>query len=77
MGERTFESCGDTLTVKFDDSQETKDKVFQYLLDNYFFKHESFCGESIMQSDNPQIEASWIMSELADDIIKFDVDYGD
>ena len=77
MTERTYDSLGDKVTVTFDDSQEAKDKVFQYLMDNYFFKYESFCGESICQSDDPQIYAPHVMSTIAEDIIKFEVEYED
>lgn len=39
----------------------------------YYLKHEAFVGEVIMQADNPQIEASWYLSEIADNIIEFKV----
>lgn len=66
----------DSLDVKvsFEDSQELRDKVFKKVLD-YYLEHEAFNGESIMQSDNPQIFAPMVMSEIADEIIKFDVEW--
>ncbi len=56
--------------AEFNDSQEIKEKVFQKVLE-YFKEHEAFSGESILQSDNPIIEAPHVMAEIADDIIKF------
>lgn len=64
-------------TVSYEDSPEMHKKVFDHLIENYFKKHGSYCGESIMQSDDPQIYAPELLSEIADDIIKFEVDYGD
>lgn len=43
----------------------------------YFKKHECFSGESIMQMDNPQIEAPELMADIADDILKFKFTYKD
>lgn len=63
-------------TVTYDDSQEAMQAVFDRVL-KYYFEHESFCGESICQSDNPIIDAPNAMAEIADNILKFDVDYGD
>ncbi len=64
----------DDFTVKYDDSHETKYKVFDRLIE-FFVKHKLFNGESICQRDVPQIEAPMLLSEIADDIIKFDVDW--
>lgn len=64
------------FTVEFDDSQETKNKVFDALI-NWYCKVQAFTGESIMQSDDPQIEAAPFLSDLADDVIKFDITYKD
>ena len=38
-----YEEC----TVKFDDSEDIKNKVFEHIM-NYYKEHEAFCGESIM-----------------------------
>ena len=65
------------MVIRFDDSQEIKDKVFESLIEDYYLKYGSFCGESIMQSDDPIIEAPVVLSEIADKIIKFDVEYID
>ena len=62
----------DDHEVRFDDSQEVKDKVFEKLID-FFKEHETYSGESICQSDGPQVEAPELLSTIADDIIKFRV----
>jgi hypothetical protein len=54
------------------DDQETKDKVYAALMD-WYKKHESFCGESLQQSDAPQLDAICILSDIADDILCFQV----
>jgi hypothetical protein len=77
MIERKVVEYGDHITVTYDDSQEMKDKVFQYLIDHYFFKYKAFDGETICQCDKPIIGAPFAMEEIADKIIKFEVDYGD
>ena len=41
----------------------------------YFTEHQAFDGESINQRDNPIIDAPNVMSDIADDIIKFVVEY--
>ena len=61
-------SCGE---VTFDDSQEMKDKVFDRLID-WYIEQEAFHGECIQQSDRCVMDAPNILSEIADDIIKFD-----
>ena len=59
--------------VNFKDDQETKDKIFNYLMEHYYFKYESFNGESIMQNDDPIIYAPEVLAHIADKIIKFKV----
>lgn len=56
------------------DSRKTRDEVFERVL-AFFLKHESFSGECIMQSDNPQIYAPELLSELADEVFKFETEY--
>jgi len=58
--------------VTYDDSQETRNAVFNRVID-WYFMHGSFSGESIVQSDDPSIDAPNILAQIADDIIKFNV----
>lgn len=62
------------FTIKYNDSQIIKNKVFDRIME-FFIKHECFDGESLCQMDNPQIEAPMLLSEIADDVIKFEVDW--
>jgi hypothetical protein len=59
-------------SVSYDDSQETKNAVFQAVLD-WFNEHEQYSGEGIAQSDDCQINAAPLLERIADKIIKFDV----
>lgn len=65
---------GEDFSVSYEDSQEVRDAVFEKIMD-YYKKHNVFSGESIMQMDNPVIDAPTVLSDIADDIIKFKVEY--
>ena len=58
--------------VSYDDSDEVKNAVFERVM-AYFIEHQAFHGESIHQMDNTIIDAPSVMSDICDDIIKFDV----
>lgn len=62
---------GHGSSVSYTDSTEVRDAVFERVM-KYFIKHGHFCGEGICQSDNPIIDAPNVMSDIADDIIKFE-----
>jgi hypothetical protein len=58
----------------YNSSTEARDEVFKRVV-GFFSKHESFSGESIMQSDAPQLHASEFLSSLADEVLAFEVTY--
>jgi len=62
------------IRITFNETEELKQAIYDRVL-KFFVDMESFWGESIMQSDNPQIEAPIVMSDIADDLFKFDVEY--
>lgn len=64
----------DDCVVQYKDDKQTRDAVFNAVLE-FFFKHKSFSGESIMQMDNPQIDAPVVLSEIADNIMGFEWEY--
>ncbi len=64
----------DYASVTYDDSNEMRDKVFERVM-QYFIDNKAFSGESIYGMDNPQSDAIETMSQLADDVIQFDVDW--
>ena len=62
--------------VTYSASPETKELLFNKMLD--FFKTTgTFSGESICQSDRAIIAASELLSDIADEIFKFDVKYNE
>ena len=64
----------DEVTVSGDDSLEAKEKIFARLM-KYFKEHQAFHGEVICQSDRCIIDATTVLSDIADDIIKFQTNY--
>ena len=64
----------DDMIVHYHDSDEIKNAVFNSII-AFFLSMEAFSGESIMQSDAPQLEAPSVMADIADEIIKFDIEY--
>lgn len=57
--------------VTYEDTPEMHKKVFDHLI-AWFHSHGHYSGESIMQSDTPQITAPEMLSDLADDVINFE-----
>lgn len=68
MNTRKFET--QNYIVSFDDTLRMHDQVFDALI-AWHKKHEAFNGESICQCDDPSIDAMNIVSDIADEIIKF------
>jgi hypothetical protein len=64
----------DIKSISFNDSSEIHEKVFAKLLE-WHIKMQAFNGESIMQCDETQLTASELLSDIADDIIQFEVEY--
>jgi len=62
------------MQVSYSDDSKTKDAVFKHLID-FYKKHKTFSGEELQQSDEPILEAPDVLSEIADNIIKFKVKY--
>lgn len=70
----TFETTYSTVT--YHDDRATRDALFEKML-AYYKEHETFSGESIMQMDGPLIAAPDLVSDIADDIFKFEVTHKD
>lgn len=62
------------FVCEYDDSESIKNAVFERVME-FFKTHESFSGEQIMQSDSPTIDAPNVLADIADDIIKFSVEW--
>ena len=56
--------------VSYNATDKVKDAVFKRVL-KYFIKNKAFRGENIHQNDNCIIDATSVLSDIADDIIKF------
>lgn len=63
-------------TVKFDDSQEAKERVWNICL-KWFDVNKLWHGETIVQSDDGWSESPQLAAELADEGFKFEVEYGE
>lgn len=70
------ERATDRAIVRFNDSKKIRDAVFNAVV-NWCFEHNLFSGESIQQTDWGIIESPNLTTHIVDDILKFEVDYGD
>lgn len=74
MGELTKTDDVETIKVTYDDHKDTIEKVYEKLL-HWFVAHDAYSGEIIYQSDSCMIAAPELLSELAEDVFRFDIDY--
>lgn len=51
------------------------DKAIADMVIEFYLKQKVFFGESLMQNDDPVIEAPLLLADILDDICKFDVHY--
>lgn len=65
----------DDAIVTFDDSQETKEKVFQKLLE-FFTKHGVYTEEALYQCDAPHNESPEMLADIASEM-KFQIKWKD
>ena len=66
----------DDYTIDIDKTPELMEKVFDRVL-AFYIEHETFMGEAIQQADEPIMDAPSVLSDIADNIIKFDVKWKD
>lgn len=62
------------FVCEYEDNDNVRNAVFERVM-QFFKDHESFSGESIMQSDSPLIDAPNVLAEIADEIMEFKVDW--
>lgn len=60
------------LIASYTDNEDVREKIFKRVLD-YFKENEIFSGEAIHQDDNAIISAPNVLSDIADDILMFNV----
>lgn len=64
------------FVVRFEVNDEIKQELLERVV-KFFVDNESFDGEVIMQSDGCIINAPDVLSEIADEILKFKVEWLD
>lgn len=62
------------MRVTYLDDEATKQAVFDRVM-AYFTKHQAFDGEGIHLRDSTTIDAPCVLADIADNIIKFQVEY--
>ena len=62
------------FVCEYDDSESIKNAVFERVVE-FFYTHEAFSGEQIIQSDSPTIDAPNVLADIANNIIKFTVEW--
>jgi len=62
--------------VTYKDDPETREDLFEAVV-KWFFHHEAFDGESVVQRDGPNTDAPDFLAHIADDILELDVEYND
>lgn len=73
-GVRTPTIDQEFMRVTYLDDEATKQAVFDRVM-AYFTKHQAFDGESIHQRDSTTIDAPCVLAYIADNIIRFQVEY--
>lgn len=59
-------------TISFDDTRNKRDDVWEKIIE-FVTKYKCFCGESVMQNDNPQIYSPELVAEIVE-LIDFTVE---
>lgn len=67
----TFKGNWDRI-VSFEETPELKEKVYQNVL-AWIKKHDAYHGEVIMQDDDCIISAPDLLSDIVDELFKFEV----
>jgi len=68
MKREIMDEYGDKIS--YFESDIKKEQVFNAVID-WCKKYDLYCGESITQSDNGNLEAPVLLSEIVDEIIGF------
>jgi len=69
---KEFEIYNGEAVVSYEETPELKDKVFERVM-QFFNTVGHYSGESLMQSDDVYEVGPEVLSDLADDIIGFEV----
>jgi UDP:flavonoid glycosyltransferase YjiC (YdhE family) len=69
---KEFDCFDGEAIASYEETPELKDQVFERVL-SFFKSVDHFTGESLQQSDNVQELAPDLVSDIADNIIKFEL----
>lgn len=64
------------LIIIYEDTEKKRDLVFEKLL-NWYIEKDCLLGEVLQQSDDCLLDAPNILSDILDNIIKFEYKYKD
>ena len=66
---KTFKIYNDT-EIQYEVSEAQALETVRRIIE-WCEKYDVGCGESLVQSDDPQIEAPFLLAEIIDDVLKF------
>lgn len=72
--QKEFDIYGGDLKVKVDITDEKKDKIIERIL-QYCKENNCVDGETLHQSDNCLLDAPNVLSDIIDNIIKFQTNW--
>lgn len=72
--QKEFDIYGGDLKVKVDITDEKKDKIVERIL-QYCKENNCVDGETLHQSDNCLLDAPNVLSDIIDNIIKFQTNW--
>jgi len=61
-------------TAEYEIPENKKEEITNKILE-FCFKHNCFCGETLMQDDDCLIESADLIADIIDDIINFKVEW--
>ena len=70
------EYIGENYSTSYDDSERAKEKLYNEVV-NFFLEYEVFDGESIYQCDRVQEPILELVSDIAENILKFKTKWRD
>lgn len=71
---KQFEIYNGDCKVTYDDSEVNNALVVEKIIE-FCKTYNISCGESAVQSDDPQIEAVHLLAEIIDDVLNFETEW--
>lgn len=76
MARKKFKNRDGDATVTYSTSEKINQQVVDWIIE-WFKEHDCYNGEVICSSDDCQIYAANLLGQIADDILKIDVQFKD